>query len=115
MDSFGMEVEREYRRRYNLHLIPSLWKNIQLCGNPAHMAHIYYWYLKPVFRIRIRMDKFHFGQPDPDPGSKKSAKIMENFRQDPDPLFHETNSRIRIHIKMKPIRNTAYGPPHFIF
>ena len=22
---------------------------------------------------------FHFGQPDPDPGGKKSAKILENF------------------------------------
>ena len=30
-----------------------------------------------VFRIRIRLDPFNFGQPDPD--SKKSAKIMENF------------------------------------
>jgi len=29
------------------------------------------------------MDPFHFGQPDPDldPGSKKSAKIMENFNK----------------------------------
>ena len=35
----------------------------------------------PVLRIRIRLDPFHFGQPDPDPGSKKSAKIMENFHK----------------------------------
>ena len=34
---------------------------------------------KPVLRIRIRLDPFHFGQPDP--GSKKSAKIMENFNK----------------------------------
>ena len=27
--------------------------------------------------MRIRLDPFHYGQPDP--GSKKSAKIMENF------------------------------------
>ena len=26
---------------------------------------------------------------------------------DPDPLFHETDPRIRIHIKMKRIRNAA--------
>ena len=115
--------------------------------------------------FRICLDPFHFGQPDPDPGSKKSAKIMENFNknqqkstkiirisciffktiklmftdiniysinnktdhisekyifyryfpdfssdleQDPDPLFHETDPRIRIHIKMKRIRNTGY-------
>ena len=44
-----------------------------------------------VFQIQIRLDPFHFGQPDPDPfhemnpetdpGSKKSAKIMENFNK----------------------------------
>ena len=39
--------------------------------------------------------------------------IFPDFRsdleQDPDPLFHETDPRIRIriHIKMKRIRNTA--------
>ena len=27
------------------------------------------------------MDPFHFGQPDPDPDSKKSAKIMENIHK----------------------------------
>ena len=47
-------------------------------------------YRIPVIRIR-RLDPFffYFGQPDPDPdpfhetdlGSKKSAKIMENFHQ----------------------------------
>ena len=33
---------------------------------------------------------------------------MSDFEQDPDPdpLFHETNPRIRVHIKMKRIRNT---------
>ena len=45
---------------------------------------------KPVFRFRIRLDPFHFGQPDPYPlqrigsGSgwqKKSAKIMEIFHK----------------------------------
>ena len=41
--------------------------------------------LKTVLRIRIRLDPFQFGQPDPDsfhetdPGKKKSVKIMENF------------------------------------
>ena len=42
---------------------------------------------------QIRLDPFHFGQPDPDPdpfhetdletdpGSNKSAKIMENFHK----------------------------------
>ena len=42
-----------------------------------------------MFWIRIRLDPFHFDQPDPfhetdpetDPGSKKSAKIMENFHK----------------------------------
>ena len=29
-----------------------------------------------VLRIRIRLDPFHFGHPDP--GGKKSAKIMKN-------------------------------------
>ena len=29
------------------------------------------------------------------------------MEQDPDPLFHETDPRIRIHIKMKRIRNTG--------
>ena len=32
---------------------------------------------KTVLRIRIRLDPIHFGQLDPDPGSKKSAKIMK--------------------------------------
>ena len=32
-----------------------------------------------MFRIRLRFDPFHFGQPDP--GSKKSDKIMENFQK----------------------------------
>ena len=41
--------------------------------------------------VWIRLDPFHFGQPDPDPdhetdsetdpGSNKSAKIMENFHK----------------------------------
>ena len=41
----------------------------------------------PVLRIRIRLDPFQFGQSDPDlfhetdPGSKKSAKIMENVNK----------------------------------
>ena len=26
-------------------------------------------------------DPFHFGQPDPDPGSKKSVKIIENVHK----------------------------------
>ena len=32
----------------------------------------------PVLRIRILLDPFHFGL---DPGSKKLAKIMENFHK----------------------------------
>ena len=45
----------------------------------------------PMFRIRIRLDPFHFGQPDPDPfhetdpetdmDGKKSATFKENFHQ----------------------------------
>ena len=31
----------------------------------------------------------------------------KNGLSDPDPLFHETDPRIRIHIKIKRIRNTA--------
>ena len=44
-------------------------------------------WLYAVFRIRIliRLDPFHFGNPDlfneTDPGSKKSVKIMENFHR----------------------------------
>ena len=37
-----------------------------------------------VLRIRICLDPFHFGQPDPDPVSKISANISQNhgkFRQ----------------------------------
>ena len=36
-----------------------------------------------VLRIRIRLNPFHFSQPDPNPvpGSKKSVKIMENFHK----------------------------------
>ena len=41
---------------------------------PSHCITLYV----AVFRIRIRLNPFHFGQPDPDPGNKKSAKIMEN-------------------------------------
>ena len=39
---------------------------------------------------------------------KKSLYIPDfrsDLEQDPDPLFHETDPRIRIHIKMKRIRN----------
>ena len=70
-------------------------------------------------------DPLHFSQPDPflktDLGSKKSAKIMENFHKNhkniihfhkktkqiifgrKDSLLHETNPKIciQIHIKMK--------------
>ena len=34
--------------------------------------------------------------------------FMSDLEQDPDPLFHETDPRIRIHIKMKRIRNTFF-------
>ena len=33
--------------------------------------------------------------------------FRSDLEQDPDPLFRETDPRIRIHIKMKRIRNTA--------
>ena len=33
--------------------------------------------------------------------------FRSDLEQDPDPLFHETDPRIRIHIKMKRIRNTG--------
>ena len=38
-----------------------------------------------MLRIRIRMDPLHFGQSDQ--GSKKSAKIMENFNKNPQKLL----------------------------
>ena len=38
--------------------------------------------------LRIRLDPFHFDQLDPDPGSKKSAKIMENFHQNHKNILH---------------------------
>ena len=42
---------------------------------------------------------------------EKKSCYFPDFRsdleQDPDPFFHETDPRIRIHIKMKRIRNTA--------
>ena len=34
--------------------------------------------------------------------------FRSDLEQDPDPLFHETDPRIRIHIKMKRIRNTDF-------
>ena len=44
--------------------------------DPKHCTCSYLLYLKPVLRIRIR-----FNETDPDPGSKNSAKIMENFHK----------------------------------
>ena len=39
----------------------------------------------------------------------RSIDFRSDLEQDPDPdpLFHKTDQRIRIHIKMKRIRNTA--------
>ena len=34
-----------------------------------------------VFYSVADPDPFNFGQPDPDPGSKKSSKIMENLHK----------------------------------
>ena len=39
-----------------------------------------YWSGSATLIISVS-DPFHFVQPDPDPGSKKSAKIMENFHK----------------------------------
>ena len=35
------------------------------------------------------------------------SDFRSDLEQDPDPLFHETDPRIRIDIKMKRIRNTV--------
>ena len=53
-------------------------KNIRQC-RLSKLAHYVLWCLKAVFRIRIHFDPFHFGQPGP--GSKKSAKILENVHK----------------------------------
>ena len=36
-----------------------------------------------------------------------------NDKTEPDPLFHETDPRIRIHVKMKRIRNTGVNKKKF--
>ena len=52
---------------------------------------------------------------------KKSKTKIDIFPSDleqdpdPDPLFHETDPRIRIHIKMKRIRNTAVNRYCFVY
>ena len=137
------------------------WTEPGFCCGIQQLIHIWIRFIL-VSRIRIRIN-----ETDPDPGSKKSAKIMENFNknqqksleyhtffskllnsclltdiysinnrtdhisekyifyrkkgwyfpdfrsdleQDPDPIFHEADPRIRIHIKMKRIRNTEKEP-----
>ena len=60
----------------------------------------------PVLRIHF------FREPDPRSGST----IFESRIQDPDPLFLNKNQRIRIHIKMKWIRNpVSIRPSEFLF
>ena len=52
---------------------------------------------------------------------RKKKLIFPDFRSDleqdpdPDPLFRETDPRIRIHIKMKLIRNTSFIAVNSIF
>ena len=41
-----------------------------------------------VFNSVADPDPFNFGQPDPDPGSKKSSKIMENFNKNHKNIIH---------------------------
>ena len=68
---------------------------------------------KSVFRIRIRII-----WSDPDTLQETWIRIrvakknvinikLVDFRLDPDPLFPEVDPQIRIHIKMKRIRNTV--------
>ena len=51
-----------------------------------------YCYNFIIHRISVAdpdlFDPFHFDQPDPDPGSKKSAKIMENFNENHKNFIH---------------------------
>ena len=65
---------------------------------------------------RFRIDVCSVADPDPDPFGfyrKKSKTKVDIFPilgriLGQDPLFHETDPRIRIHIKMKRIRNTEF-------
>ena len=45
------------------------------------IGHLVQYTKIPVLRIRIRLNPLHFGQQDPDPGGKMSAKIMENVHK----------------------------------
>ena len=62
--------------------------SIELIEGHVNDLHLLCWRMYvPVLRIRIGLDPFQFGQPDPDlfhetdPGSKKLAKIMENVHK----------------------------------
>ena len=68
-----------------------------------------------VFRIRIRLDPFHFRLPDPALSKTKNHRNISNYKirsdQEQDPFFHETYPRIRSRTKMKQIRNTGFHIP----
>ena len=57
-----------------------------------------------IYPINNKTDKFSIFLIE-----KKVFKkvVFSRFRSDSEPLFHETDPRIRIHIKMKLIRNTG--------
>ena len=56
-----------------------------------------------VFRIRIRLDPYHLVDPDPDPLQETSIRIRV-AKKTADPRIW-----IRIRIKIKRIRNTAFS------
>ena len=56
-------------------MVMATWILIQSYGHLVQYTKI------PVLRIRIRLNPLHFGQQDPDPGGKMSAKIMENVHK----------------------------------
>ena len=64
------------------------------------------------------MDPFHFGQPHPDPGGKKSAKIMENFHENHKNtiIFFKTIKLMLTDINIYPINNkTDHISEKYIF
>ena len=72
--------------------------------------------LRIRIRIQIRLDPFHFGQPDP--GSKKSVKIMETFHKNqPKPyIFFKTIKLMFTDVKICPINNiTDHISEKYIF
>ena len=57
-------------------------------------------FLKTVLQIRVQLNPFHFGLPEPDLNPNHGS------------VFHEADLRIRIHIKIKRTRNTGWKLHH---